>query len=94
METILIHLFPSLRLVPPSIGSQLEARKVEKQKLFFSVEQIADEFGVTQACIRRWILLRKLTVVKLGRLVRIPVAEADRLVREGTIPARERSYER
>jgi excisionase family DNA binding protein len=64
---------------------------VEKQRRFFSVEQLADELGVTQACIRRWILLRKLTVVKLGRLVRIPVSEADRLVREGTIPARVQS---
>lgn len=61
---------------------------MEKQKHFFSVAQLAEEIGVTQACIRRWILLRKLTVVKFGRLVRIPSAEVERLISEGTIPQR------
>ena len=89
METIKLHFIPSSRLLAPPIGSRQEAGKVEKQKHFFSVAQMADDLGVTQACIRRWILIRKLTVVKLGRLVRIPISERERLIREGTIPARE-----
>ena len=53
-----------------------------------SVSQIAERLGVTEACIRRWILERKITTVKLGRLIRIPSAELERLVSSGTRPAR------
>ncbi len=45
--------------------------------------------GVTSACIRRWLLERKIAHVKVGRLVRIPASEIDRLVSEGSRPARE-----
>jgi excisionase family DNA binding protein len=53
-----------------------------------SVSQTAERLGVTEACIRRWILERKITVVKLGRLIRIPHSEVERLVSSGTRPAR------
>lgn len=54
-----------------------------------SVPQFADALGVTSACIRRWILERKITVVKLGRLVRVPAGEVERLVNSGLRQARE-----
>jgi excisionase family DNA binding protein len=53
-----------------------------------SVPQFADALGVTPACIRRWILERKITTVKLGRLIRIPASEVERLVNSGLRPAR------
>ena len=53
-----------------------------------SVPQVAERLGVTPACIRRWVLERKLTVVKLGRLIRIPASEVERLVNSGLRPAR------
>jgi excisionase family DNA binding protein len=53
-----------------------------------SVSQFASALGVTPACIRRWILERKITTVKLGRLIRIPVSEIERLVNSGLRPAR------
>jgi excisionase family DNA binding protein len=53
-----------------------------------SVPQFADALGVTSACIRRWILERKIATVKLGRLVRIPSSEAERLISSGLRSAR------
>jgi excisionase family DNA binding protein len=53
-----------------------------------SVPQFAAALGVTPACIRRWILERKITTVKLGRLIRVPSSEVDRLVECGRRPAR------
>lgn len=53
-----------------------------------SVPQFANSLGVKPSCIRRWILLRKITVVKIGRLVRIPETEARRLIESGIRPAR------
>ena len=37
---------------------------------------------------RRWILLGKISVVHLGRAVRIPENEILRLIQAGTTPAR------
>jgi len=53
-----------------------------------NVSQVAERLGVTGACIRRWILERKITTVKLGRLIRIPYSEVERLISSGTRPAR------
>jgi excisionase family DNA binding protein len=59
-----------------------------KQTTLLSVPQFADALGVTPACIRRWILERKITTVKLGRLIRVPSSEVERLVNSGLRPAR------
>jgi excisionase family DNA binding protein len=59
-----------------------------KQTALLSVTQFADALGVTPACIRRWILERKITTVKLGRLIRVPASEVERLVNSGLRPAR------
>jgi excisionase family DNA binding protein len=53
------------------------------QKLM-NVPQFAELLGVTQSCIRRMVLERRLSVVKVGRLVRIPSSEYDRIVAKGT----------
>lgn len=53
-----------------------------------STREFAHEIGVSEACVRRWTLLRKVNVVRLGRLVRIPRTEIRRLMDEGTVPAR------
>jgi hypothetical protein len=39
--------------------------------------------------IRRWIAIRKLPVVRLNRMVRVPEDAIERLVAESTIPALE-----
>jgi len=58
--------------------------KIEPQLL--TVAEFAAAANVSIACTRRWILERRLTVVKLGRCVRIPSTELDRLIAEGTRP--------
>jgi len=54
-----------------------------------TVPQFAEGLGVTVSCIRRWLLEGKVAKVKLGRLVRIPAEELQRLVVEGLCPARQ-----
>ena len=56
--------------------------------VLLSVPQVAERLNVTRACIRRWVLERRLAVVKVGRLIRIPASEIDRLVQLGLRPAR------
>jgi excisionase family DNA binding protein len=64
---------------------------VSTEVSLLSVPQFAAALGVTPACIRRWILERKITTVKLGRLIRIPSLEVERLVNAGLRPARRSS---
>jgi excisionase family DNA binding protein len=59
-----------------------------RETTLLSVPQFAATLGVTPACIRRWILERKITTVKLGRLVRVPISEVERLITAGVRPAR------
>ena len=51
-----------------------------------TVEEFADELRVTRACVRKWILTRKVGVVKVGRLVRLRSSELRRIVDEGSRP--------
>ena len=59
-----------------------------RQTTLLSVPQFASALGVTAACVRRWVLLRKIAIVKLGRLTRIPASEVERLITAGFRPAR------
>jgi len=54
-----------------------------------SVQEAATMLGLSAACIRAWIYARKLGHVKLGRSVRVPLEEVQRLIDQGTIPAKE-----
>ena len=51
-----------------------------------TVDEFADRLRISRACVRKWILERKVAVVKLGRLVRLRSSELRRLVNEGTRP--------
>jgi excisionase family DNA binding protein len=53
-----------------------------------TVPEFAAALRVKPSCIRRWIRESKITVVKIGRLVRLPSSEAERIVQLGTRPAR------
>ena len=55
-----------------------------------SVPEFAQSLGITVACVRRWLLERKIAYVKIGRLVRIEPSERDRLIAEGSRPAKPR----
>ena len=52
------------------------------------VTEFAATLNITAACVRRWLLERKITSIKVGRLIRIPESEAQRIVEAGMRPAR------
>ncbi len=55
-----------------------------------TVRDAADELGVKQPTVRKWIAERRLPHVKLGRAVRIPAEAVWAFIEKNTIPARER----
>ena len=62
---------------------------MEHQKDLLTVTEFAAALNITVACVRRWLLERKIAAVKIGtRLVRIPATEAARIIEEGLRPAR------
>ena len=56
-------------------------------KQLLTVAQAAERLGLKVATIRRRILERKISYVKLGRAVRIPVEAIENLMSAGYRPA-------
>ena len=52
-----------------------------------TVEEFADELRVTRACVRKWILTRRVGVVKVGRLVRLRSSELRRIIERRLSPS-------
>jgi excisionase family DNA binding protein len=58
------------------------------QKLL-RVAEVADILSVKESTVRAWLLARTVAKVRVGRrAVRVPVSEVERLIAEGSIPAR------
>jgi excisionase family DNA binding protein len=53
-----------------------------------TVAQAARALGLSPHTIRRWIGARRLGVLRLGRAVRIPQSEIERVLESGFVPAR------
>jgi len=53
-----------------------------------TVEQAASQLGLKPSTLRAWVMKRRISYVKIGRAVRIPEKEIDRLISENTVPAR------
>jgi excisionase family DNA binding protein len=52
--------------------------------------QVAERLSMKESTIRAWLLARRLSHVRVGRrAVRVPVSEIERIIAEGSIPARE-----
>jgi excisionase family DNA binding protein len=52
-----------------------------------TIADAASELGLAPITLRTWIAKRKIGCVRLGRSLRIPVSEIERLIERGTIPA-------
>lgn len=53
------------------------------------VSEFAENGNIRESTVRAWLLRGKISFVRLGgRAIRIPKAELDRLVEEGTVQAR------
>jgi excisionase family DNA binding protein len=48
-----------------------------------TVNEFAARLTITPACVRRWILEQKISVVHIGRLVRVPATEVNRVIEAG-----------
>ena len=58
-----------------------------------TVSQAAAYLGVRDSTIRKWILLKRIPYLKLGRCVRISAEALARFACENTVPARENGRE-
>jgi excisionase family DNA binding protein len=52
------------------------------------VPEAASMLSLSQKTVWQWIGDRRIGVVRLGRAVRVPISEIDRLMEEGSTPAR------
>jgi excisionase family DNA binding protein len=53
-----------------------------------TISEFAESLHVTIACVRRWVLERRINTIRVGRLVRISPEECDRIVEQGRVPAK------
>ena len=64
-------------------------KSIEAEKLL-RPEEFAERVGIKVSTARAWLLLRRISKVKVGRrAIRIPQSEVERIIREGFVPARE-----
>lgn len=56
----------------------------------YKIKEVAQKMGVAEVTIRTWLAERRLEFIRLGRCVRISSAEVERLIADGTVPARVR----
>lgn len=54
-----------------------------------TIREAAERTNNRESTWRAWVLKRRVVVIKIGRSVRIPESEIERMIKEGTIPARE-----
>jgi excisionase family DNA binding protein len=54
----------------------------------WTVKQAANQLNVSDRTVWAWVYARKLESVRLGRSVRIPQTTIDKLIQQGTMPAR------
>lgn len=55
-----------------------------------TIPEVAAALRIRPSAVRRWISEQKITIVHVGRLVRVPAAEVNRIVLEGTRVAKAR----
>ena len=55
---------------------------------FLTVRQAAEALALRETTIRAWVARRRLGIVRLGRAIRIPLAEIERVIAEGAVPAK------
>ncbi len=53
------------------------------------IPEVAEQLTLRPVTIRAWLARRKLSFVRVGRSIRIPRSEVDRVLTEGTVPRRE-----
>jgi excisionase family DNA binding protein len=54
-----------------------------------TVREAAAALSLSVHTLRFWIATRRIGYVRLGRAIRIPASECERIINEGTVPALE-----
>jgi len=76
------------RYHPPTVEAPQRSAGIPDARQLLTSREFASAVGIKESTVRSWTMKRKIKVVKLGRLVRIPRTEVVRLMDEGAIPAR------
>jgi excisionase family DNA binding protein len=79
---------PQLRIPNTVVIQPPPAPRVRSEGKLLTSQQLADEIGLKVSTVRAWVLRRRINVVRVGRAVRIPRTEVERLMKEGFTPAR------
>lgn len=62
----------------------MASRPARKSDTYVSLTQFADELGISDRTVRRWIADGKLSAIRLSpRVIRIHRDEADRFISQG-----------
>jgi excisionase family DNA binding protein len=67
---------------------QMRESEGKMPQRLLTVPQAATEMGLSARTVWAWVYARKLSVVRLGRAVRIPQTAIDDLIEFGTVPAK------
>ncbi|HIE66363.1 MAG TPA: DNA-binding protein [Nitrospiria bacterium] len=59
----------------------MEVEKMEKRLL--RVPEAAARLAIRESTIRKWIILKKISVVRIGRTVTIPEESIEKIIRDG-----------
>ena len=51
------------------------------------IPEFAGRLGLSDGAVKKMVARRQITIVKIGRSVRIPESELNRLIKAGTRPA-------
>lgn len=60
------------------------------QNELLRINEVAELLTLRPVTVRAWLARRKLSFVRIGRSIRIPRTEVDRVLTEGAVPRRER----
>jgi len=52
-------------------------------KNLLTIQEAADQMGLSPWTVRRWIATKRLDVVRLGRALRIPMASIEKKILDG-----------
>jgi excisionase family DNA binding protein len=55
-----------------------------------TVPEVSKALGLSPATIRAWIAARRISYIRLGRSIRILPSEIQKLLENGSVPARRR----
>ena len=62
--------------------------KATSNRQAVTVREAGEMLAMSPHTMRAWIADRRIGIVRLGRTVRVPISEVERLLETGSVPAR------